>query len=183
MLAILKWAMLTLASIGFFAGFTACKRAPNSQVVPPAATKSAGELGATPSPATPVLPAPPPAAATPDTSWHRADFAPGGIIDFHAHLGVSGVPRLRHIMPSNGVVKMINLSGGSGRRGGAGWKYALALADRLPGKIVNFANVDWRGCCGPEWSKREVGRLRFAVTRLGFRGLKISKALGLGATD
>ncbi len=127
-------------------------------------------------------PAPNPATVT-SAPWHRPGYKPPIIVDFHGHLSITGVKRIARHMDANAVGMIINLSGGSGRNGGVGWKYALALANALPGKIVNFANVDWRGCCGKEWSKREVARLRFAVTRLGYKGLKISKALGLGATD
>ena len=140
-----------------------------------------------PDPAEERAPVPVPAPVTVDVSvpppWHRPGLEVPGIIDFHGHLGLSGADRIQRFMAANGIAQIINLSGGSGRGNGIGWKRALALSSRLPGKVVHFANVDWRTCCNKAWADREVQRLRFAVTRLGFMGLKISKALGLGATD
>jgi predicted TIM-barrel fold metal-dependent hydrolase len=116
-------------------------------------------------------------------SWHRPGYTPPAIIDFHGHLGLAGAERIKRVMRQNGVELIINLSGGSGRRKGIGWQYGMALAQALDGRVINFANVDWSGCCGATWADREVARLRFAVTKLGYKGLKISKGLGLGVTD
>lgn len=131
--------------------------------------------GAVASPTTATITAAPP--------WHRVGYTPPAIIDFHGHLGFSGVARIDRIMKDNGVELIVNLSGGSGRSQGIGWQRAIALVQAMKGKVVNFANVDWSGCCGPAWSTREVARLRFAVTKLQYTGLKISKGLGLGVTD
>lgn len=124
----------------------------------------------------------PPAATTP-VSWHRSGYRPPGIVDFHGHLSFSGLERIKRHMATNGIERIVNLSGGSGRRGGVAWKYATVLAQRLDGRIVNFMNVQWAGCCSKAWADREIASLRFVVGRLGYKGLKISKALGLGAQD
>lgn len=57
------------------------------------------------------------------------------------------------------------------------------LSERLGGRVINFANVDWQGCCDAAWAAREAQRLEVAVGQHGFAGLKISKALGLGVRD
>ncbi|MSQ83377.1 MAG: hypothetical protein EXR77_10910 [Myxococcales bacterium] len=111
-------------------------------------------------------------------AWQRP-----AVIDFHAHLSLDGVDRVRQIMADNGIELMINLSGGSGRRGGQSWYLAKALSDQLGGKILNFASPDWRDFGEPQWAAREAAALEQAVVQFGFRGVKISKGLGLGHTD
>ena len=138
--------------------FGACKRVD----VPSAPTA--------PAPATP----PPPAAA----AWRRPP-----IIDFHSHLSVDGLERIATILDQAGIAKMVNLSGGSGRQDAVQQRMAKELADRLPGKIVNFATPWWRGCCDAAWVEREALSLRTAVEVYNFAGLKISKGLGLGHSD
>ncbi len=105
------------------------------------------------------------------------------LIDFHTHLSLDGQERIQRIMRENGIELMINLSGGSYRRGPSQWLEAKILADTLGGRVLNFMNPDWSGFGDPDWAKREAGRLDEAVTRYEFRGLKIAKILGLGAID
>lgn len=115
--------------------------------------------------------------------WSRAGYKRPPIIDFHGHLSIYGMERIAVIMDDAGIDKMINLSGGSGRRGERAWLLSQILSDRLDGRIVNFANVDWQGFGVAGWGAREASRLEYVVRRRGFRGLKISKALGLGVLD
>jgi len=115
--------------------------------------------------------------------WSRPGYKRGGIIDFHSHLAIFGVERIASILDDMDIKLIINLSGGSGRRGERAWLLSQVLSDRLDGRVVNFANVDWQGFGVAGWSARETERLEYVVRRRGFRGLKISKALGLGVTD
>lgn len=110
------------------------------------------------------------------------------IIDYHGHLSLDGADRLARVMAENGIEGMVNLSGGSFRRGPSAWLEAKVLSDKFGGHIWNFANPDWFGYGetlpdGKSWGQREAERLQDSVEHYGFRGLKISKALGLGVTD
>jgi len=105
------------------------------------------------------------------------------IIDYHAHLSLDGLDRIAQIMTENGIESFVNLSGGSLHRGPDAWLAAQELSRKLGGRVVNFENPDWTGFGAPDWGDREAARLEMAVTNFGFRGLKISKALGLGVTD
>ena len=115
--------------------------------------------------------------------WNRKGYKRPPIIDFHGHLSLYGVERIAAILDDVGIDKMINLSGGSGRRGERAWLLSQILSERLDGRIVNFANVDWQGFGVAGWGAREAQRLEYVVRQRGFRGLKISKALGLGVLD
>ncbi len=115
--------------------------------------------------------------------WSRPGYQRKGLVDFHGHLAIYGVERIASILDDLNIELMINLSGGSGRRGERSWLLSQLLSERLGGRIVNFANVDWQGFGLPGWSAREAERLEYVVRRRRFRGLKISKALGLGVVD
>jgi predicted TIM-barrel fold metal-dependent hydrolase len=121
---------------------------------------------------------PPPPPVPPPAPWQRPP-----VIDFHGHLSLDGQERIAQILTENGIERMINLSGGNSRRGGAQWQEAKQLADRFGGRIINFATPDWRGFGQAGWAEKEAAALAQAVNQFGFAGLKISKALGLGATD
>ncbi len=105
------------------------------------------------------------------------------IIDFHSHLSLDGLDRIRAIMAESGIERMVNLSGGSARRGTEQWYAAQELSRLLGGKISNFAIPNWRGLGEPGWAEREAAALEIAVKQYGFQGLKIPKGLGLGYTD
>ena len=83
-------------------------------------------------------------------------------------------------MDRSGIAVIANLSGGNFSGGLAG---AVRLAERLRGRVVNFYNVDWEGVDEPWWGVREAAGLEQAVRRFGYRGLKVSKALGLAVRD
>jgi predicted TIM-barrel fold metal-dependent hydrolase len=146
-----------------------CGREPAD--APATATSSSATGEQTPTPKAP----PPP--------WSRPGYERKGLIDFHGHLAIYGVERIGAILDELKIDLMINLSGGSGRRGERAWLLSQLLSERLGGRIVNFANVDWQGFGLAGWSAREAERLEYVVRRRGFRGLKISKALGLGVVD
>ncbi len=55
-----------------------------------------------------------------------------------------------------GIGAVANLSGGFS---GGGLEAQLAAAAPFPGRVAVFMNLDPAGCCGPEWTGREVARL------------------------
>jgi predicted TIM-barrel fold metal-dependent hydrolase len=100
------------------------------------------------------------------------------VIDFHTHVLPSGLARLAEVMRENGLALAVNLSGGSQ---GRGLEVSVAMAEAFPG-IVSFYTPDWRLRGEPGFAEAEARKLEEAVRRHGFRGLKVSKALGLHLT-
>ncbi|MSP90317.1 MAG: hypothetical protein EXR79_00690 [Myxococcales bacterium] len=123
-----------------------------------------------------------PAATGPSGSL-RAGWTRPPVVDFHGHLSLDGLDRLVQIMNENGIERIVNLSGGSYRRGPQAWAEAKFLSDQLGGRVLNFFNPDWTLIDDASWGQREAERLQVAVERFGFRGVKISKGLGLGVAD
>lgn len=132
-------------------------------------------------------------AAAAGTPSLRPGYVRPKLIDFHGHLSPDGLDRIAQVMADNGIETMVNLSGGSQRRGTAALEGSKAMADALQGakaqagsqtpQILNFWSPDWHDFGVAGWGEREAGRLQEAVDRFGFRGVKISKGLGLGYTD
>ena len=83
-------------------------------------------------------------------------------------------------MERNGIEMIVNLSGGHSPRS---IRNAHALSRALAGRIVHFYTPDWGEVDEPWWGVREAQRLAQAVQVHGYRGLKISKALGLYLRD
>lgn len=166
----------------------ACKRDPDP---PPVQKPIPQTTPQTPAPQPDVQTPPPP----PKPVWkspppsERQGYVRPKLIDFHAHLGLDGVDRLQQIMAENGIETMVNLSGGSYRRGPSMWLESQMLAETTQKDsqnqrhVLNFMNPDWSGFGTPGWGEREAARLEDSVKRYGFRGLKIAKILGLGAID
>ncbi|NUN13036.1 MAG: amidohydrolase family protein [Myxococcales bacterium] len=99
------------------------------------------------------------------------------VIEAHAHLSYGAAPAIARVMETNGIRWMVNLSGGSP---GRGMEQAVRLAEQMPGKVVNFYNPDWSRIDEPDFAELETFRMEIAAKRFGYRGLKISKHLGLG---
>lgn len=112
----------------------------------------------------------------------RAPRAPARYrkIDVHTHFSPGAASRIVALMDAHGIDVVVNLSGnGPGR----GLEQQLAAAARHPGRIVVFATLDWRQPrLGPGYGARMADDLE-AAHRLGARGLKIPKGLGLGFVD
>ncbi|HIA04967.1 MAG TPA: amidohydrolase [Myxococcales bacterium] len=108
---------------------------------------------------------------SPAMAWKRPP-----VIDFHTHLDARAAVRIAQIMQASGIERMVNLSGGNPSGGMRG---AIALARQMPHRIVNFYTLDWSDREEPWWAVREAQRLETAVKQFGYKGLKISKALGL----
>ncbi len=117
------------------------------------------------------------ARADEDGGWERPP-----IIDAHAHLHASAIPRIERIMNENGLVAMVNLSGGNFAQGVLPG-LALMESGPLAGRIITAYNPDFRGLDDPMWGLAEAEGLEVAVRRFGYRALKISKALGLYLRD
>ncbi|MBN1947566.1 MAG: amidohydrolase family protein [Bradymonadales bacterium] len=103
------------------------------------------------------------------------------LIDAHSHLFGPGIwERVAPVMEAQGIEYIVNLSGGSPRRG---MTEALALARDSGGRVINFMNIDWQGFGEVAWAETVAAELELAVRRYGYGGLKVYKALGLGVTD
>ena len=101
------------------------------------------------------------------------------IIDAHTHIAPSGLTRLARIMNDSGLALVVNVSGGSA---GAGLENSIEMQRRLPA-MVHFYNPDWRAANSAGFGLREAAGLEAAVVKVGFKGLKIEKLLGLGLID
>lgn len=102
------------------------------------------------------------------------------VVDFHTHLNGRAAQRIDGVMRRNGIEMMVNLSGGNLS---GGLQRAVGLQKALQGRVVNFYNPDWDDIDAPDWGVMQARGLEIAVTRYGYRGLKISKALGLYVRD
>ena len=130
-----------------------------------------------PGPAPPALPATAASQQTETTPSHDVPSNPiRRFADTHTHLSPYAYPLFIRLADEIGIYRAVNMSGGSDaelRREN------LALADKFPGRIALFFNPDWSRIDDPNFAKDEAQALRDAV-KIGFAGLKISKALGLG---
>jgi hypothetical protein len=98
-------------------------------------------------------------------------------IDCHAHIATLSFDRAVRIMDRNGIALAVNLTAGFP---GGGLETALMMSHLTGDRIVNFVNVDWEDVGEPlRFADTNVRHLRRAKA-MGARGLKISKALGLG---
>ncbi|MBS1152091.1 MAG: hypothetical protein H6Q89_3789, partial [Myxococcaceae bacterium] len=101
-------------------------------------------------------------------------------VDVHTHFGPEAADRAMELLAEHGIDACVNLSGGFP---GGGLEQQLQTAARFPGRIFVFANLDWRLAARHEdFGARMAGQLREAK-RLGAKGLKIPKGLGLGYRD
>ncbi len=103
-------------------------------------------------------------------------------IDVHNHLGggketltKERVQQYLQAMDDAGVQTVVNLDGGWEDR----LKETIAALDAAhPGRFLTYALIDFSGLDDPNWSAREVNRLR-ASFEAGAKGLKFHKSLGL----
>ena len=110
-----------------------------------------------------------------------ASRPPGRIIDAHAHLmGYEVWADVERVLDQNNIDFIFNLSGGSPRRGQS---LAMMLARDSGGRVANLMTVDWEGIDEFAFGEVLAAELELLVTRYGYVGLKISKALGLFARD
>ncbi len=101
-------------------------------------------------------------------------------VDAHTHFGPAAAKRMVGLMDQYGIDVVFNLSGGVV---GRGLEEQLAAARKFPGRIIVFATLDWNQARrGPGYGLRMAAGLERAH-RLGARGVKIPKGLGLGYVD
>ena len=100
-------------------------------------------------------------------------------VDAHEHFDAASVGDAVRIAEANGIRAVVNLSGGSP---GAGLEAQLAAARPYGERVVVFMGLDFDGCCSEAWARREVARLAEGK-RLGARGVKVHKGLGLSVRD
>lgn len=98
------------------------------------------------------------------------------VVDVHVHLAEDGVPRLRGLMQRYGFDHVVNLSGGNPRRG---LEEQLAAARASGGRVTVFTTLAYGEVQRPGYGAR-MAELLERAHRLGARGLKIAKVLGLG---
>ncbi len=153
-----------LVFTAFAAALGACSRAPAPVAADEEVAPGASARGA---------------AAEPTGPPWRPGYVRPPVIDVHGHIGPTGLERLARVMDDNGLSRMVNLSGGSP---GRGLEVSVAMQRAFP-RMVHFYNPDWRGRAQPGFGAQEAARLEAAVKEAGFRGLKISKALGLYLTS
>ena len=103
-------------------------------------------------------------------------------IDVHSHqyrMATQDLSGLIKDMDQMNMGIMVNLSGGSGDN----IKNILAnINEHYPNRFVVFANVDFDGVGGPDWTENAVKQLEIDIAR-GAKGLKIFKSLGLRNKD
>lgn len=114
--------------------------------------------------------------ARPPPTYQRAAFP---VFDVHTHIDPAATRRALAMFDARNVRYAINLSGGLP---GEGIEEALAQQRESGGRIIPFCMIDWRDAAGPAWVARGVATLE-ACARLGVRGWKIPKVLGLYAGD
>jgi predicted TIM-barrel fold metal-dependent hydrolase len=97
----------------------------------------------------------------------------------HVHLSPLAVERLEQLMKRYGFDHAVNLSGGTPRQG---LPIQLQAARESRGKVTVFTTLAYEEAERPGYGKRMAEALRISQ-RMGARGLKIAKALGLGLAD
>jgi predicted TIM-barrel fold metal-dependent hydrolase len=110
-------------------------------------------------------------------AW-RPGYVRPGVIDVHTHIMPSGLERLVSIQSDNGLTHVVNLSGGSP---GKGAEVSVRMQTLWP-SMSHFYNPNWALKDLTDFGEREANALDTMVRNHGFRGLKISKALGLYLT-
>ena len=102
------------------------------------------------------------------------------VVDVHSHQPVpittEQFDRVVRSMDALGLQVLVNLSGGSGERLRRGLEAIRTSAHA--GRMVLFANVDFRGGVGPGFGARAATQLDEDI-RAGALGLKVYKDLGL----
>ena len=103
-------------------------------------------------------------------------------IDIHGHqrnMPDQDLSPVVAAMDTLNLAIMINLSGRSGEQLK---KSVKNVAEHYPNRFVVFANVDFEGVGGPNWTENAVAQLEKDIKN-GARGLKIYKSLGMRHKD
>lgn len=99
-------------------------------------------------------------------------------VDAHVHVAPANVPRLVALMDAWGIDVAVNLSGGWP---GAGLEASVDAARQTNGRVVVFANPPVGAFARGEVSIEQLVAQTEEAKRLGAKGLKFFKSLGLGA--
>ncbi len=101
------------------------------------------------------------------------------IIDVHVHASAAGIPRLVGLMDRHGFAHAVNLSGGDAY---TGLRQQVTAANATGGRVTVFATMPYAQCRNSAYGSR-MARMLEASHRLGAKGYKIGKALGLEMYD
>jgi predicted TIM-barrel fold metal-dependent hydrolase len=116
----------------------------------------------------------------PASSLHAPAPAPRPLlVDVHVHLSPLGIERLLGLMKRYGFDHAVNLSGGTPREG---LPIQLRAAQTAQGKVTVFASLAYEEAEHADYGERMAEALRVSH-RMGARGLKIAKVLGLALRD
>ncbi len=147
-----------------------------------ACQQEAAPPNAPPPTARPPEPAETPAPLLLPTPTATPSFVPAAIprIDIHTHISPGALPAAIALLGRHHIDRFINLSGGS--PGGDGLEETIGEARQF-GHTVVFVNPDFREARrGPGYGERMAAKIVLAQ-KMGARGIKIPKGLGLGYTD
>ena len=113
---------------------------------------------------------------------HKLTSAKYPFIDIHNHQWEMGKGRLKDLvtdMDKLHMAVMVNLSGGNGDKLKG---FTDNIKSTYPNRFIVFANIDFNGIGGDNWTENAVKQLEQDV-RNGANGLKIFKNLGFSVTD
>jgi len=118
---------------------------------------------------------------TVDVSSNRFRYQ-GEIIDSHTLITPldQSIDKALGVFEQLGIVKFCNKNGGF--LGHPRFAATVNIKKRLGDRFEFFANLAWMGVNSPDWGMREAERLKREV-KMGAKGLKIFKALGLTVRD
>lgn len=100
-------------------------------------------------------------------------------VDVHQHVLPDTVMEALRLSRAHGIEALVNLQGGTAD---GGLRRQLEAASDARGRILVFAQLDPSGCCGPEWTSREVSRVARAK-ELGARGLSVTNAFSTSIAE
>lgn len=126
--------------------------------------------------------APPPGPASEQPakprSAERADDGPLPKVDVHLHVDLDSVALADAILREQHIVIGLNASGGAP---GYGLEESMAAARATHGRLLPLCNLAFAGVGRPGWAEQAVASLQ-QCKRLGGKGLKVAKYVGLGLT-
>jgi len=99
--------------------------------------------------------------------------------DVHTHLGTAAYPIVETVLERENIYRVANMSGGDADEQ---WIRNLRTPSALTDRIAHYFTPDWSRAAEPDFGEQMADKLEAAVEH-GSAGLKISKALGLGAED
>jgi predicted TIM-barrel fold metal-dependent hydrolase len=104
----------------------------------------------------------------------------GARVDAHTHVSTEGVSRLLDLMSRYGVDHAVNFSGGWPARP---LERSIRAADRTDGRMSVMCNLPWQLLSRMGGFPQKGADALAACKKLGAKGLKINKVLGLAARD